>query len=116
MTSIKYNDHEAKPVLEKTGLVSDDVYSQGDLLYLSDDKCIYSPITGKRFLKASENYFFGSHYLLQYKIGPNAELTMTITDTQTNEEVFSVKNILSFKLAEHQVIAYCTGKMEAFDY
>ncbi len=113
--SVKFDDIEAEPILEKQDLKCDDIYSQGDRLYFSDEKYIYSD-DGKKFLKASQNYFVGENLLVQYCIDDNKDMAMKVTNTETNEIVFTSSQILGFEVKENKIIAYCYGKIETFDF
>lgn len=113
--SVNFYDKNAEPHLEMQDLELDDIYSQGGRLYLTNEKYIYSQ-DGKKFLKGCQNYFIGDNLLVQYFINSSAEMILKITDTNTNEILFTVPKILGFEVKENQIVAYCYKKIETFNF
>lgn len=108
-------DKETMPQIWQDNLEWGDVYSQGQDLYLSDKTSIFCG--DKRFPRQAENYFIGDKYLLQYVNTFDARLLGAIIDTETGKTVIqTTNNIMGVKVIDNEIIMYCEGAIERFQY
>lgn len=110
--SISINDPEATPKEIKTGLVSGEIFAQGEDFYTSSEKTIDSDT--KSFKKESVNYFIGKNYLVQYQLQKNANLTAILTDTNTGKVLLTAPNIVDFSVSDTEITFYCVGAIEKY--
>ncbi|MDR2736158.1 MAG: hypothetical protein LBB49_01170 [Gracilibacteraceae bacterium] len=106
-------DVNAQPQLVRDGLNRGEVYVQGETLYLSDKRYLYSD--QKRFRQEALNYFIGDTCLLQYIETANG-YNAVIIDTETGETVKQAANFLGFSTTGNEIIMYCQGAIERFPY
>lgn len=106
-------DPDAQPQLVQEGMNRGEIYAQGSKLFLTDNKFIYSGST--KFKKEELNYFIGEKYLLQYVDNGKSDDAVVI-NTETGDTVKKASNILGVSVVDNEIILYCQGAIERFQY
>ncbi|HEY8421792.1 MAG TPA: hypothetical protein VIL05_08650 [Thermoclostridium sp.] len=110
--SLVRDDFNSIPKLEKENLESGEIYSQGGVLYLTNKNSIFSD--KREFKKASQNYFIGENYLIQYQIQKEGNLYAVLINTDTGETVFTAENIVDFNISDEEITFYCDGSIKKY--
>ncbi|MCL1790507.1 MAG: hypothetical protein FWG40_03980 [Peptococcaceae bacterium] len=106
-------DENTRPQMVRDGLNRTEIYTQGNDLYLADNRYLYCG--EKRLRKESLNYFIGDKYLLQY-VASGTEFDAVILNTETGETVKRAPGILGVSATDKEIIMYCQGDIERFQH
>ena len=104
------DNSSAKPNLEQSGLNAGEIFSQNGELFISDKENIFSD--NKTFKKASENYFVGDKYLVQYFVDKLGDLSIDVINTINEEKIFSKSNVVGFFVTDDHLALCFLGEIK----
>lgn len=113
----KYELYQMDATIEKgidivsEGLLSENIYSNNGILWVSDNTEIYNYNNEQNcFAKRTLNYFSGNQ-LLQIGANTNGDLQLIITDIKTNEIEDTIDNIIDVRISDGKIYVYTSEKI-----